>query len=48
MGIQFSDDKSVNAWCMPGGKIVFYTRILPIAKNETGLPLLWGMKSLMP
>ena len=31
------DDKTVNAWCMPGGKIVFYTGILPIAENETAI-----------
>ena len=30
------NDKTVNAWCMPGGKIVFYTGILPIAQNEYG------------
>ena len=36
------DDKTVNAWCMPGGKIVVYTGILPIAKNEAGLAAILG------
>jgi len=35
-------DKTVNAWCMPGGKIVFYTGILPIAANETGVAAIMG------
>lgn len=35
-------DKTVNAWCMPGGKIVFYTGILPIAKNEAGVAAIMG------
>jgi len=36
------NDKTVNAWCMPGGKIVFYTGILPIAKSETGVAAIMG------
>jgi predicted Zn-dependent protease len=36
------EDASVNAWCMPGGKVVVYTGILPITKNETGLAVVMG------
>ena len=31
-----------NAWCMPGGKVGFYTGILPITKNETGIAVVMG------
>ncbi|MBC8768741.1 M48 family metallopeptidase [Arenibacter sp. BSSL-BM3] len=36
------DDKAINAWAMPGGKIVFYTGILPIAQGETGVAVVMG------
>ncbi|MDR0389877.1 MAG: M48 family metallopeptidase, partial [Spirochaetaceae bacterium] len=32
----------VNAWCMPGGKIVVYTGILPLTKNENALAVVMG------
>ncbi|WP_224482700.1 M48 family metallopeptidase [Robertkochia aurantiaca] len=35
-------DDAVNAWCMPGGKIVFYTGILPICQDETGVAVVMG------
>jgi len=31
-----------NAWCMPGGKVMFYTGILPITLDETGLAVVMG------
>jgi predicted Zn-dependent protease len=36
------DSKEVNAWCMPGGKVVIYTGILPIAQDEKGLAVVMG------
>ena len=36
------DNKEVNAWCMPGGKIVFYTGILPITQDEAGMAVVMG------
>ena len=36
------DDKAVNAWCMPGGKVVVYTGLLAAAKDDTGLAVVLG------
>jgi predicted Zn-dependent protease len=36
------ESKDVNAWCMPGGKMVVYTGILPITQTETGLAVVMG------
>ncbi|MHA8070743.1 M48 family metallopeptidase [Aquirufa ecclesiirivi] len=36
------NDTTINAWCMPGGKIVVYTGILPVTKNETALAFVMG------
>ncbi|MCL1934236.1 MAG: M48 family metallopeptidase [Candidatus Azobacteroides sp.] len=36
------DDPQVNAFCMPGGKIVVYTGILPLTQNEAGLAVVLG------
>ena len=36
------DDKTVNAFCMPGGKIAVYTGMLPITQDENGLAVVLG------
>lgn len=36
------DEPTVNAWCMPGGKVVFYTGILPICRDEAGVAVVMG------
>jgi len=36
------DDKQVNAFCLPGGKIVVYTGILPVTRDDAGLAAVVG------
>ena len=36
------ESKEANAWCMPGGKIVVYSGILPITKDDAGLATVLG------
>ena len=45
-GFQWSfaliEDRSINAWVMPGGRIAFYTGILPVTQNEAGIAVVMG------
>jgi predicted Zn-dependent protease len=36
------DSKEVNAWCMPGGKVVVYTGLLSVTQNEAALAIVLG------
>lgn len=36
------ESDEVNAWAMPGGKVVVYTGILPVTRDETGLAVVMG------
>ncbi|MCD6065583.1 MAG: Peptidase family [Bacteroidetes bacterium] len=36
------DDPTVNAWCMPGGKVVVYTGLLPVTQDEASLAIVMG------
>lgn len=36
------ENKELNAWCMPGGKVVFYTGIMPLTKNDAGVAVVMG------
>lgn len=36
------DPKTVNAWCLPGGKVAVYTGILPLTQNDEGLAVVLG------
>ncbi|MBL9084819.1 MAG: M48 family metallopeptidase [Planctomycetales bacterium] len=40
--VRVIDSKEQNAFCLPGGKIVVYTGILPIAESNTGLAVVMG------
>lgn len=36
------NDSTVNAWAMPGGKVAFYTGIMPYCKDEVGIAVVMG------
>uniref|UniRef100_UPI0039A6D750 M48 family metallopeptidase n=1 Tax=Ornithobacterium rhinotracheale TaxID=28251 RepID=UPI0039A6D750 len=36
------EDKQLNAWCMPGGKVAFYTGIMPVCQNDNGVAVVMG------
>lgn len=36
------ENEAVNAWCMPGGKVVFYSGIIPVCKDESGIAVVMG------
>lgn len=36
------DENAVNAWCMPGGKVVVYTGLLPVTQTEEALAIVMG------
>jgi predicted Zn-dependent protease len=36
------EDPTVNAWCMPGGKVVVYTGLLPVTQDEASLAIVMG------
>lgn len=36
------EDPTMNAWCMPGGKVVFYTGILDVCQDENGVAVVMG------
>jgi predicted Zn-dependent protease len=36
------ESEEINAWCMPGGKVVVYSGLLPVTQNETALAIVMG------
>ncbi|MDX5340518.1 MAG: M48 family metalloprotease, partial [Cyclobacteriaceae bacterium] len=37
-----AESKEINAWCMPGGKVAFYTGIMPVCQDENGIAVVMG------
>jgi len=37
-----AESEQVNAWCMPGGKVAFYTGIMPVCQDENGIAVVMG------
>ena len=44
LGCNLVKDELINAWHMPGGKIVFYLEILPISQNDDRISIFMGYK----
>jgi predicted Zn-dependent protease len=40
--VLIDDSKTVNAWCMPGGKVAVYSGIMPVCKDANGLAVVLG------
>ena len=36
------EPNTINAWCMPGGRVAFYSGILPVCQNEAGVAVVMG------
>ncbi|MEN8139326.1 MAG: M48 family metallopeptidase [Bacteroidota bacterium] len=36
------ESEQLNAWCMPGGKVAFYTGILPVCQDDAGIAVVMG------
>lgn len=36
------EDDQLNAWCMPGGKVAFYSGIMPVCRDEAGVAVVMG------
>jgi predicted Zn-dependent protease len=36
------DSKEINAWCMPGGKVIVYSGLLHVTQNESALAIVMG------
>lgn len=36
------ESDQLNAWCMPGGKVAFYTGIMPVCQDEAGVAVVMG------